>query len=178
VIVHSLSKYASGIGDVMGGAVMGPREIVKQIKNANVWNTDVLSSHSAVELWKGMQTYDLRVQRQASNALSIARFLEQHPAVSRVVYPGLASHPDHAIARKQMKDFGSVLAFDVKGGAEGMRAVLDALSVFKIAFGTGFTRSIANPAWLFYARSFPEAQTGPWDIYDTTIRLSVGIEPA
>jgi cystathionine beta-lyase/cystathionine gamma-synthase len=176
VLVHSLSKYASGIGDVMGGAVLGKRDIVKQIKNANVWNTDTLSSHAAVELWKGMQTYDLRVSRQSSNALAIAQFLEKHPGISRVVYPGLASHPDHENARKQMKDFGSVLAFDVKGGPDAMRQVLDALSVFKIAFGTGFTRSIANPAWLFYARSFPEAQTGPWDIYDTTIRLSVGIE--
>lgn len=178
VIVHSLSKYASGIGDVMGGAVLGAPEIVKQIKNANVWNTDTLSSHAAVELWKGMQTYDLRVSRQSSNALALARFLEKHAAVSRVVYPGLASHPDHGIAAKQMTDFGSVLTFDVKGGPEAMRAALDSLQVFKIAFGTGFTKSIANPAWLFYARSFPEAQTGSWDIYDTTIRLSVGIEPA
>jgi cystathionine beta-lyase/cystathionine gamma-synthase len=178
VIVHSLSKYASGVGDVMGGAVMGSRDRVKQIKNANVWNTDVLSSHSAVELWKGMQTYDLRVTRQAENALALAKFLSKHPAISRVVYPGLDSHPDHEIARRQMKDFGSVLTFDVKGGADAMKQTLDALQTFKIAFGTGFTRSIANPAWLFYARSFPEAQNGPWDIFDTTIRLSVGIEPA
>lgn len=176
VIVHSLSKYASGIGDVMGGAVLGSKEMVKRIKNANVWNTDTLSTHAAVELWKGMQTYDLRVQRQSSNALAIAQFLEKHPAISRVVYPGLKSHPDHAVAAKQMTDFGSVLAFDVKGGSDAMRAVLDNLRTFKIAFGTGFTRSIANPAWLFYARSFPEKQTGPWDIYDSTIRLSVGIE--
>lgn len=177
VIVHSLSKYASGVGDVMGGAVLGSRDMVKRIKNANVWNTDVLSTHSAVELWKGMQTYDLRIQRQSSNAMAIARFLEEHPAVGRVMYPGLDSHPDHQIALGQMNDFGSVLAFDMKGGKDAMRETLDKLKVFKIAFGTGFTQSIANPAWLFYARSFPETLPGASAILENTIRLSVGIEP-
>jgi cystathionine beta-lyase/cystathionine gamma-synthase len=177
VIVHSLSKFASGVGDVMGGAVLGSAEIVRKVKNANVWNTDALSTHAAVEIWKGMQTYALRIERQSSNALAVAQYLQKHPAISRVIYPGLKSHPDHEVAKRQMKDFGSVLAFDLKGGAQAMRETLDKLQVFRIAFGTGFTRSIANPAWLFYARSFPEAQTGPWDIYDTTIRLSIGIEP-
>ena len=178
VIVHSLSKYASGVGDVMGGAVLGTKERVKAIKNANVWNTDTMSSHTAVEIWKGMQTYRLRVDRQAENALAIAEYLESHPNVSRVLYPGLKSHPDHALARKQMVDFGSVLIFDVKGDAEDMRKVVDKLEVFKIAFGTGFTQSIANPAWLFYARSFPEKQEGISAINETTVRLSIGIEPA
>lgn len=175
LIVHSLSKFASGVGDVMGGAVLGSKEKVKQVKSANVWNTDALSSHSAVELWKGMQTYDLRIQRQSSNALVVAKYLETHPKVTRVLYPGLASHPDHIVAKKQMKDFGSVLAFDTQN-ADQMRTAFDRFNVFRIAFGTGFTQSIANPAWLFYARSFPEAQTGPSGIHDTTIRLSIGIE--
>lgn len=178
VIVHSLSKYASGVGDVMGGAVLGPREAVARIKSRNVWNTDALGPHAATELWKGMQTYSLRIERQASSALAIARHLEGHPRVGRVLYPGLSSHPDHEVARRQMRDFGGVLAFDVKDGPEAMRQTLNRLGVFRIAFGTGFTQSIANPAWLFYARSFPEAQAGPWAIRDTTIRLSVGIEPA
>lgn len=76
-----------------------------------------------------------------------------------------------------MKDFGSVLIFDTKGGAQAMRETLDRLKIFRIAFGTGFTQSIANPAWLFYARSFPEPQVGESAINDSTIRLSVGIEP-
>ncbi len=175
LIAHSLSKYACGVGDVMGGAVMGSKDMVSKVKNTNVWNTDVLSTHSAVEIWKGMQTYDLRIQRQSSNAMKIAQFLEQHPKVKRVLYPGLESHPDHENAKKQMKDFGSVLAFDTADGAS-MRATVDKLKVFRIAFGTGFTQSIANPAWLFYARSFPEDQTGVSAILDSTIRLSVGIE--
>jgi cystathionine beta-lyase/cystathionine gamma-synthase len=177
VIVHSLSKFASGVGDVMGGAVLGSKEIVSRIKNANVWNADALAAHAALEIWKGMQTYALRIERQSSNALALAQFLEKHPKINRVMYPGLASHPDHKIAVKQMKDFGSVLTFDLKDGAQAMRETLDALNVFRIAFGTGFTQSIANPAWLFYARSFPEAQTGHSAINDNTIRLSVGIEP-
>ncbi len=176
VIVHSLSKFASGVGDVMGGAVLGSRETVGRIKSANVWNSDALSAHAACEIWKGMQTYGLRIERQSTNALAIASYLETHPRVSRVLYPGLASHPDHEVAKKQMKDFGSVLAFDLKGGPQAMRETLDRLRVFRIAFGTGFTQSIANPAWLFYARSFPEAQTGLSAIHDNTIRLSVGIE--
>ncbi len=178
LIVHSLSKFASGVGDVMGGAVLGTKEAVSRIKNANVWNTDAMATHAGVQVWKGMQTYQLRVDRQSSNALEIARYLEQHPKVSRVVYPGLESHPDHEVAKRQMKDFGSVLAFDVKGGAPAMKETLDRMRIFRIAFGTGFTQSIANPAWLFYARSFPEQQTGPGAILENTIRLSVGIEPA
>jgi cystathionine beta-lyase/cystathionine gamma-synthase len=177
IIMHSLSKYASGVGDVMGGAVLGSQEWVKRIKSSNIWNTDALSTHAAVEIWKGMQTYQLRIERQASSALAIARFLEQHPKVSRVLYPGLPNHPDHEVAVRQMADFGSVLAFDTRGGAEAMRSTLDRLRLFRIAFGTGFTQSIANPAWLFYARSFPEPQNGPAAILDTTIRLSIGIEP-
>lgn len=176
VIVHSLSKFASGVGDVMGGAVMGSKELVKQIKNANVWNSDVLASDSALQIWKSMQTYELRTTRQSQNALAIASFLEAHPKVERVLYPGLASHPDHGIARTQMKDFGCVIAFDVAGGEKAMRKVLNNLNCFNIAFGTGFTQSIANPAWLFYARSFPEAQEGKSAINHNTIRLSVGIE--
>jgi cystathionine beta-lyase/cystathionine gamma-synthase len=178
VIVHSLSKYASGVGDVMGGAVLGSNELVGRIKNGNVWNTDVLGAHSALELWKGMQTYDLRIERQSANALAIAQFLETHPKVNRVLYPGLKSHPDHEIACRQMSDFGSVLVFDMVDGAEAMRTTLDRMQVFRIAFGTGFTQSIANPAWLFYARSFPEKQVGQSAINQNTIRLSVGIEPA
>ena len=177
LIVHSLSKYASGVGDVMGGAVLGSTERVKQVKSSNVWNTDAMSTHAAVQLWKGMQTYRLRIERQSSNAMAIATFLEKHPHVTRVLYPGLKSHPDHEVAARQMTDFGSVLIFDVKGGAQAMREVLDKLNVFRIAFGTGFTQSIANPAWLFYARSFPEQQSGLSAINDSTIRLSVGIEP-
>lgn len=177
VIVHSLSKFASGVGDVMGGAVMGSKELVKQIKNANVWNSDVLACDSALQIWKSMQTYELRTTRQSQNALAIASFLEAHPKVERVLYPGLASHPDHGIARTQMKDFGCVIAFDVAGGEKAMRKVLNNLNCFNIAFGTGFTQSIANPAWLFYARSFPEAQEGKSAINHNTIRLSVGIEP-
>ncbi len=176
VIVHSLSKFASGVGDVMGGAVLGKQELVAKIKNCNVWNTDALSAHAAVEIWKGMQTYELRIQRQSSSAFAIAKFLAKHPKVTRVLYPGLESHPDHVVAAKQMKDFGSVLTFDTKT-PDAMRETLDRLRQFRIAFGTGFTQSIANPAWLFYARSFPEQQTGPCAILDTTIRLSVGIEP-
>jgi len=177
VIVHSLSKFACGVGDVMGGAVLSTKQWVQKIKWGNIWNTDALSAHAAVEIWKGMQTYFLRIARQSSNALAIAKYLEEHPRVSRVLYPGLPSHPDHAVAKKQMKDFGSVLVFDTKGGPQAMREALDRLQEFRIAFGTGFTQSIANPAWLFYARSFPEQQTGLSAINDTTIRLSVGIEP-
>ncbi len=177
LIVHSLSKYASGTGDVMGGAILGSREWIKKIQASNYWNADTLSTHSAVEIWKGMQTYTLRRDRQASSSQILAEYLEQHPKVSRVLYPGLPSHPDHSTAKKQMKDFGCILAFDPKGDAKTMKSILNKLRIFRLAFGTGFTQSLASPSWLFYARSFPEPQTGPWDIYDTTIRLSIGIEP-
>jgi cystathionine beta-lyase/cystathionine gamma-synthase len=184
IVALSLSKYTSGVGDVMGGAVLGAKALVNQIRNSNCWNCDALAASSASLLLRGMHTYSLRIERQNQNAEKIANFLEGHPKVRRVLYPGLRSHPDYQIAKKQMSDFGSVIAFDLEGQTKpegtstAVRQFLNALRIFKLAFGTGFTQSIAAPAWLFYARSFPEQQLGASTIGDTTIRLSIGIENA
>jgi cystathionine beta-lyase/cystathionine gamma-synthase len=177
IYLHSLSKFTSGSGDVMGGGVIGSDELIRKIKNAHVWNAETMATQVALTHLKGLQTYALRYDRQASSAFELAKRLEAHPGVSRILYPGLPSHPDHEIARSQMSDFGTIISFDISGGKEKLPVFINALKRFKIAFGAGFTQSLVNPAWLFYARSFPEVQEGPSAILKTTVRLSIGIEP-
>jgi len=176
VFVHSLSKYASGVGDVMGGAILGRREIVEKIKWDNVWNLDAFDAGTASSILRGMCTYELRMSQMNSSALKIASFLEQHPKCERVLYPGLASHPDHEYAKQQMVDFTPVIALDIKAGAETMKNFINSLKLFSITFGTGFANSIVNPAWLFFGRTVPESQIGPFAIRDNTVRLSIGLE--
>ena len=171
-----LHQFCEIPGDVMGGAVLGDADVVQRIRNTNCWNADAMSAASATVLLRGMHTYELRIERQSSNAMSIAKELERHPAVRRVLYPGLPSHPDHLVAKRLMEDFGSVLVIDLEGGEEQARNFLNALRIFRLSFGTGFTQSIAGPAWLFYARSFPREEIGDSTIGPTHIRLYIGIE--
>lgn len=177
LFIHSLSKFGTGAGDVMGGAIIGSTEAISKIRQDNIWSADCLDATIAHTLLKGMNTYELRLRRQCENAQRIATFLESHPRVTRVMYPGLASHPDHEIAKRQMSDFGSILAFDVEGDATAMQQTVDACRRFALTVGTGYCQSIINPAWLFYARHFTEEQTGLSAIRETTIRLSLGVEP-
>jgi cystathionine beta-lyase/cystathionine gamma-synthase len=177
IFVHSLSKFTSGCGDVMGGAIISSSDLVRKIRNAHVWNAETMATQVAHTHLKGLQTYSLRLERQVSSAFEIARRLESHPATGRVYYPGLASHPDHHIAVSQMKDFGTIIAFDLERGEKILPVCINSLQKFKIAFGAGFTQSLVNPAWLFYARSFPEIQEGKSAIRMSTIRLSIGVEP-
>lgn len=174
--LHSLSKYVTGVGDVMGGAVLGCAELVKLIRRRSVFHIDTLDPVVARQMITGLHTYHLRIRAQCASALRIAEWLEQDGRVARVMYPGLRSHPDHEIAVHQMQDFTPVLAFEVKGDEAAMKRVLNALRRFRIAFGTGYTASIAGPTWLFYARSFPEPQRGVGAITKSSIRLSIGVE--
>lgn len=178
LFIHSLSKFGTGTGDVMGGAILGRAELISKIRLDNIWNADCIDAVTAHTLLKGMNTYDLRLERQCANAVTVAKFLENHPGVERVLYPGLPSHPDYSIAQKQMKDFGTILSFDVKEGAEKMYKTINTCKRFALTVGTGYCQSIINPARMFYARHFSEEQTGISAINDNTIRLSLGIEPA
>lgn len=176
--LHSLSKYGTGVGDVMGGAIIGPAKRIADIRHKLCYSCDTIAPSVAHVMLNGLHTYELRLERQCSTALAVAEFLENHPCVSRVLYPGLKSHPDYAIASRQLRDFSPVIAFDVVGDEATMKRMLNELRHFALAFGTAYSKSIAAPTWLFYARSFPEPQIGASAILPTTVRLSIGLEAA
>jgi cystathionine beta-lyase/cystathionine gamma-synthase len=176
VFVHSLTKYASGHGDVMGGAVIARTELVREIRREGVLLGPLLDPHAAFLVMRGMRTYYLRYESQAASAMRIARFLAGHAAVSRVCYPGLPDHPRHALAREQMHEFGSIVTFDLAGGAEAVRPFMDALEFFAVTPSLGSVESLAMPPQLLGVRGLSQEQRAISGIGEGTIRLSVGIE--
>ena len=176
VFVHSLTKYASGHGDVMGGAIITRTELIRKIRRDAVELGGVLDPHAAFLVMRGMKTYYLRYEAQAASALRIAQFLAEHPAVSRVHYPGLPDHSRHAMARAQMREFGSIVTFDLARGAESVRPFVDSLEFFAITPSLGSVESLVMPPQLLKVRGLgPELQAKA-GIGDGTIRLSIGIE--
>ena len=178
IFVHSLTKYASGHGDVMGGAVIARTELIKAMRKDFVTLGAFLDPHAAFLILRGLKTYFLRNREQAANAMQVAQFLANHEQVARVFYPGLAAHPQHALARAQMHDFGSIVSFDIRGGAEGGRRFADALRLFARAASLGSTESLVMPPQLLRERDLTPAQVELSGVSDSTVRLSVGIEDA
>jgi cystathionine beta-lyase/cystathionine gamma-synthase len=178
VYVHSLTKYASGHGDVMGGVVIARAELIRQVHSDFVTLGAVLDPHAAFLIMRGMKTYFLRNREQCANAMRIASFLAAHPGVEHVHYPGLASHPQHALARAQMKDFGSIVSFDVRGGTQAGRRFADQLRLFHKTASLGSTESLVMAPTMLRPRDLTEEQLRLSGIGDGTIRLSIGIEDA
>jgi cystathionine beta-lyase/cystathionine gamma-synthase len=176
VFVHSLTKYASGHGDVMGGAVIARKDLAQVARREAVLLGPLLDPHAAFLVMRGMKTYYLRYEAQAASALAVARFLAGHPAVARVHYPGLPDHPRHALARAQMREFGSIVAFDLARGAEAVRPFVDALEFFAITPSLGSVESLVMPPQLLKMRGLNAEQQAISGIGEGTIRLSVGIE--
>jgi len=178
IFVHSLTKYASGHGDVMGGAVITRTELIKAMRHDFVTLGAFLDPHAAFLILRGLKTYFLRSREQAANAMRVARFLAGHAQVARVFYPGLESHPQHALARAQMHDFGSIVSFDIRGGAESGRRLADGLRLFARAASLGSTESLVMPPQLLRERDLTPLQLELSGVSDSTVRLSVGIEDA
>jgi cystathionine beta-lyase/cystathionine gamma-synthase len=178
VYVHSLTKYASGHGDVMGGAVIARAELLRGMRTDFVTLGAVLDPHAAFLILRGLKTYFLRNREQCANAMRVAAFLAAHAGVERVHYPGLASHPQHALASAQMKDFGSIVAFDIRGGAEAGRRFADQLRLFHRAASLGSTESLVMAPQMLKPRDLTEEQLRLSGIGAGTIRLSIGIEAA
>jgi cystathionine beta-lyase/cystathionine gamma-synthase len=176
VFVHSLTKFASGAGDVMGGAVIADRELLATMRPD--WNLfgATLDPHAAFSLLQGMRTYFVRYRAQSANALAVASFLEAQPAVERVRYPGLPSHPQAALARAQLRDAGAVVSFDLRGGAEAGRRFAEALELFSLTASLGSTESLVLPPQMMQPRDFTAAQLAACGIGAGTVRLSVGLE--
>jgi cystathionine beta-lyase/cystathionine gamma-synthase len=176
VYLHSLTKYASGHGDVMGGAIIARQELIAAMRKDIGPMGAALDPHAAFLIQRGMRTYFLRYERQCANALAVSEFLQRHPRVRRVHYPGLEDHPQHALARRQMKDFGTVVSIDLDGGyAEGGRFA-ESLQLFSIAASVGSTESLVMPPQLLHSGEYTAQQRAESLVGKGTVRLSIGLE--
>jgi methionine-gamma-lyase len=179
VVVHSATKYLCGHGDAMGGIVVGPKAYIAELGHEYLRDFGgVISPFNAWLILRGLRTLHLRMPAHCANAQKIAEFLDQHPRVERVNYPGLPRHPGHDIARQQMGAFGAMISFEVKGGYEGGKKVMDRVRVFARAASLGDTRSlIVHPVSTSH-RAVPREQRLAIGITDGLVRLSVGVEAA
>ncbi|HET7757970.1 MAG TPA: aminotransferase class I/II-fold pyridoxal phosphate-dependent enzyme [Steroidobacteraceae bacterium] len=176
VFVHSLTKYASGAGDVMGGAVIARAELIRDLRSDFSVLGATLDPHAAFLILRGLKTYFVRYRAQCAAALSIAQLLADHPAVARVHYPGLASHPQHALAARQMRDFGTIVSFDLRGGEAAGRRFADALQLFALTASLGSGESLIVTAQMMGGRDLTAEQQRISGITAGTVRLSIGLE--
>jgi cystathionine gamma-synthase len=174
LITHSGTKYFGGHNDLLAGAIAGSRALLGDIEIARGVLGGVGSPHDAYLLLRGLKTLDLRVERQNTSAQRIAEFLAEHPAVRRVHYPGLASHPDHETARRLLGGYGGVVSFEVKGGSAAASRVIDRLRIPYIGPTLGGVESIAQQQALFISLDVAERRAS--GISDSLIRYAVGIE--
>lgn len=176
LVVHSATKWLDGQGRVLGGAVVGRKDLIKEIYLFCRSTGPALSPFNAWVLSKSIETLDVRMERHASNALFIAQSLENHPSIASLKYPFLASHPHYAIAIKQMQNGGGIVCFELKGGIEAGRKFLDQLQMLSLTANLGDTRSIAShPASTTHAK-LTEAERLAVNITPGLIRISVGLE--
>ncbi len=176
LIIHSATKLLDGQGRVLGGAVLGSHELIHQIYLFSRNTGPALSPFHAWVLSKSLETLAVRLDRHCSNALQLAQSLEQHKHVKAVKYPFLASHPQHEIAKKQMKAGGSIIAFEVNGGLEMGRRFIDAIKMCSLSANLGDTRTIVtHPASTTHSKLSPEERLEV-GITDSLVRCSVGLE--
>jgi cystathionine beta-lyase/cystathionine gamma-synthase len=176
LFLHSLTKYASGTGDVMGGAVIGSRQLIRGMRTDFGVLGGALDPHAAFLVLRGLKTYFVRYQAQTASAARLASFLAGHEAVERVHYPGLSTHPQHALAARQMRDFGTIVSFDLKGGEDAARRFADALQLFALAASLGSTESLVLTPTLMGARELSPEEQQRAGLSAGTVRLSIGLE--
>lgn len=174
--VHSLTKYAAGTGDVMGGAVIANEPLLGLIRPDWDLFGAQLDPHAAFLMMRGMKTYFVRYRAQCAAAQAVAEHLERHPQVAAVGYPGLPSHPAAPLARAQMREFGSVVTFDLRRGAEAAKRFTEALQLFACAPSLGSTESLVLPSQLLQPRDLSAEQRAWSGIGEGTVRLSIGLE--
>ena len=177
LIIHSATKYLDGQGRVLGGAVLGKKDLVMEnifpfLRTAG----PTLSAFNAWVLLKGMETLAIRMQAQSATALALARWLERHPAVARVFYPGLPTHPQHALAMRQQRTGGAIVSFEVDGGRESAWQVIDSTRMISITANLGDTKTtITHPATTTHGRISAEARARA-GITEGLLRVAVGLE--
>ena len=177
IVVHSATKYLDGQGRTLGGAVLGSKEVVgKDVYGVLRSGGVTMSPFNAWVFLKGLETLKIRMQAHCANAQILAEWLTQQPAVKQVFYPGLATHPQHALAKRQQSGFGGVVSFEVNGGQEAAWKVIDSTQMLSITANLGDVKStITHPATTTHGRLTPEqkAQAG---VSDGLVRVSVGLE--
>jgi cystathionine beta-lyase/cystathionine gamma-synthase len=178
IFLHSLTKYASGHGDVMGGAIIARGELIAEMRKDIVSIGPTLDPHAAFLIQRGMRTYFLRYERQCANALACSLFLKSHSRVKAVHYPGLESHPQHPLARKQMSDFGTVVTLELDGGFDQGARFAQALQFFSISASVGSAESLVMPSQLLGGNEYTREQRAASLICAGTVRLSIGLEDA
>ncbi|MCO6451146.1 MAG: aminotransferase class I/II-fold pyridoxal phosphate-dependent enzyme [Caldilineales bacterium] len=176
LVMHSVTKYLNGHNDVMAGVLVGKGGITTPLRESQGLLGAVVDPTAAYHIGRGLQTLGLRIERQNANGLAIARWLEAHPKIRRVWYPGLESHPDHAIARAQMRGFGSVVSFEVEGDGPAASRFIDAMRLAHLAPSLGGVDSlIEQPALISYYDLAPENRLA-LGIRDELVRFAIGIE--
>lgn len=177
IVVHSATKYLDGQGRCLGGAVVGDKKIVGEdvfgvLRSGGV----AMSPFNAWVFLKGLETLSLRMEAHSRHAMALATWLDQHSAIEKVYYPGLASHPQHALAAKQQSHWGGIVGFDVKGGQSAAWELIDATSMLSITANLGDTKTtITHPATTTHGRLTPE-QRAEAGISDGLVRVAVGLE--
>lgn len=178
VVVHSATKYLNGHGDVVAGFVVGKADFIGQVRMFGLKDMTgaVMDPFAAFLLLRGLKTLELRMARHCENASKIAAFLAEHPAVEKVNYPGLKTHKGHEIAARQMKDFGGMLSFEVKGGKEAGMKLVNALKLITVAVSLGDAESlIEHPASMTHS-TYSAEELAASGIAPGLIRLSAGLE--
>ncbi len=178
LVIHSATKFLGGHADALGGVVCGPKELVSRIYHFREINGACLEPMSAYLLLRGMKTLHLRIHQQNANALEIAQYLASHPRVEQVFYPGLPTHENHAIARRQMSGFGGVLSFVLQGGFEAVKAFLPQLRYANLAANLGAVETVAGPPATTSHVELSAEERAAAGIPEALIRYSVGIEDA
>ena len=178
MVVHSVTKGLAGHSDLLGGVAAGSRTYIDAVRQMMIYLGGCMDPEGAFLLVRGIKTLGVRVARQCENALRVARFLEKQEKVARVHYPGLQSHADHALAKKQMRGFGSMLAFDLKGGLSAARRFCDRVKLFLLAASLGGVESLVLlPIYSSHYRMSKE-ELERAGVTPGTVRVSVGLEDA
>jgi cystathionine beta-lyase/cystathionine gamma-synthase len=178
IVVHSATKALAGHSDLIAGVAVGSAERMQHVRQMMIYLGGSMDPEVGFLLSRGIKTLGLRVERQCANATAVARFLEKHPKVDRVHYPGLKSHPDHALAKTQMRDFGSMLAFDMKGGLAAARRVCDRVQLFCLAASLGGAESLVILPIYSSHYHMSDEELKRSGVNPGTIRVSIGLEDA
>jgi len=176
IVLHSASKYLGGHADALGGVICGSKDLVHQVYHYREINGATLAPMDAYSLLRGMKTLKLRVERQNENAMAVAEYLHQHPLVDEVNYPGLQSHPDHAIAKAQMKGFGGMLSFSVVGGLDAIKDFLPKLQFAHMAANLGCVETVVGPPVTTSHVECTAEERAAAGIPEGLVRYSAGIE--
>ncbi|WP_252091407.1 aminotransferase class I/II-fold pyridoxal phosphate-dependent enzyme [Pseudomonas sp. MWU13-3659] len=177
LVMHSASKYIGGHSDLTGGVVVAANnELLGRLRKISMAVGAIQGPFDCYLALRGLKTLDVRMERQSANALRVAQFLEHHPQVEQVYYPGLESHPQHALSKRQMRTGGAVVAMRIKGDRAAVNRLVEALSIFVLADSLGGVESMINHSWSMSHNSLSPEQKGVMGISENLVRLSMGIE--